>query len=1227
MKLKQQLVTYAFLGSLLFSYVSPVAIYAESTEATKETIESTSASAVKSSETTSSTEDLSLTDESVSVTQTSEVTSSNIEKEDALPNLTSSEKDNERVVPYEFRKSGTVDIQSFINQYAEQVIAIATPNDMYPSVMLAQGILESAAGTSDLAKLANNFFGIKFIEGVDNGTYDYVEYVSNEYINGVVVPVKSKFRKYKTPLDSFKDNAKKIRNGTIDKPDRYKGVLRSNTKTYKDATAALIAGGYATSPDYATKLNALIETWHLQRYDQGSKFSIDDLGTKLRVFGNSFTARGWVLSPYRVQDISVIYQNKVIGTGNIGILRNDVANAYPLYNQNNSGFSFSADTKALPMGKSTVTIRISLSNGETLNRNITVTRPDEAPKLYLESPNNNQVISNQQVIRGWGVALSGIQAISVSLNGVNYPITNFGLSRPDVKQAFPEYLTDKAGFSINLDTLPLSPEKTYLLRVEMLTNNGEKLSKEIQVKKGPTDIKSSIDSISEGKTYYDQSYSLSGWILSNVKINKVSVYLDTNLLKDDVAVNLIRNDVYQAYPQYQIKNSGFATSVDFSTATAGKHQLVIKLQLADGTIRNLTRNILIEKKADRFYLDTLSSKTTEVYGDYSIHGWALSAKSKFQTLKVYLNDQKIEEIMINKNREDVYQMFPQYQDRNSGFSFVLPSQELDLNKTYTLKFEFITSEGTQVTKTYQVMRKEQPKKIYLDNAPKQILYNDYSLRGWAIGNSELVDIKILDGTTSVSKDVSFLHRLDVKKLYPKNYYGTNGNGFSVTLDWSKLTSGTKSLSVVAAFKDGTTINTKMNVQIDKLDDKVYFDHPTSKITGDSLRIQGWFLSEKNVSKINATIKNSSIQNVIASQLARPDVYNFYPQYNQKNAGFSGSLDLSSLVSGNYTLVLTVTKVDGTTCNFEKKFLLEKQPIRTSIDAPTTNININNGDLTVRGWFLADEGVKEVQYLVNGTSIGRFSSFAARSDVYNAYPAYNLLNSGFSFSIANKYFKAGQNTVKLVFVTNSNRTVEKTITVHNTWTIVVDAGHGGIDSGAVGNGVYEKSINLAIALRAEEKLKRAGYTVVTTRRTDVSLGAGSLDLIERARIANENNADLFISIHQNSASTFLARGIETYYQELATTPSNGINQSQRIQKSINLAGKTQAQLIQKTGLPSRGVKCENFHVIRQTFMPAILVEGGFVTNPTDASLMKTTAHQDRMAEAIRVAVTSYIAENK
>lgn len=175
-------------------------------------------------------------------------------------------------------------------------------------------------------------------------------------------------------------------------------------------------------------------------------------------------------------------------------------------------------------------------------------------------------------------------------------------------------------------------------------------------------------------------------------------------------------------------------------------------------------------------------------------------------------------------------------------------------------------------------------------------------------------------------------------------------------------------------------------------------------------------------------------------------------------------------------------------------------------------------------------------------------------------------------------------------------------------IMVDAGHGGTDSGAVGpSGGQEKGVNLGVALKLRDELVGLGAEVRMTRATDANVaypGASQREELEaRVALANRWPAELFISVHSNSATNPDAHGTETYHSKNASRASK------------ELAKNVHAEMVPATGFRDRGVKEAAFYVITHTSMPAILVETGFMSNAVEEQQLLKPEVQERMAKAI------------
>jgi len=180
-------------------------------------------------------------------------------------------------------------------------------------------------------------------------------------------------------------------------------------------------------------------------------------------------------------------------------------------------------------------------------------------------------------------------------------------------------------------------------------------------------------------------------------------------------------------------------------------------------------------------------------------------------------------------------------------------------------------------------------------------------------------------------------------------------------------------------------------------------------------------------------------------------------------------------------------------------------------------------------------------------------------------------------------------------------------------IVIDAGHGGKDLGTNSKSPHyeEKILTLDTAFLVEHYLQKMGYRTVLTRSEDVFI-----PLKKRSSIANDLGAKVFVSVHYNSAPSKDAHGIEVFFY-------NSENDRKRANESRTLAQTVLDQVIRETGAKSRGVKHGNLSVVRETAMPAILVEGGFLTNNAERSMILQHSYNERLAWAIASGVSQYL----
>ena len=307
------------------------------------------------------------------------------------------------------------------------------------------------------------------------------------------------------------------------------------------------------------------------------------------------------------------------------------------------------------------------------------------------------------------------------------------------------------------------------------------------------------------------------------------------------------------------------------------------------------------------------------------------------------------------------------------------------------------------------------------------------------------------------------------------------------------------------------------------------------------------------------------------------------------------------------------------------------------------------------FYIDDKKIKltnQIPFIMIDDNLYQLSSNVIKSNNNYYVPAESF------FSIVNSL----SNTVSITLNTSEinfsklNEISKKTIKVDlrsekEKWefkTIVIDAGHGGKDPGAVGyRGTKEKDIALDVAKRLEKKLaKNMKVKIVMTRDEDIFLR-----LSERTKIANESNGSLFISIHTNAAEDRRASGFETFLigqnkneaavrvaaRENAVLELEGstgkkltdedlikatIAQSAFASKSEQFASLVQKEIKKRVQSKDRGVKQAGFYVLMGASMPNVLVELGFISNPSEEKKLRSPQYRDQLATAIYRAVEQY-----
>ncbi len=190
------------------------------------------------------------------------------------------------------------------------------------------------------------------------------------------------------------------------------------------------------------------------------------------------------------------------------------------------------------------------------------------------------------------------------------------------------------------------------------------------------------------------------------------------------------------------------------------------------------------------------------------------------------------------------------------------------------------------------------------------------------------------------------------------------------------------------------------------------------------------------------------------------------------------------------------------------------------------------------------------------------------------------------------------------------------------TIVIDAGHGGVDPGKVGvNQELEKDINLSIAKKLKKKLEKAGYIVIMTREEDIGLyeetdsNKKMADMKKRCALVTESDADILVSIHQNSYQSETVKGAQVFYYE-------------KSEQGKLLGEKIQSSMIETldTANKRKAKANRDYYLLLHVDCPAVIVECGFMSNWEEAQLLNEEDYQEKIAQSIEKAVVNYFKED-
>lgn len=438
--------------------------------------------------------------------------------------------------------------------------------------------------------------------------------------------------------------------------------------------------------------------------------------------------------------------------------------------------------------------------------------------------------------------------------------------------------------------------------------------------------------------------------------------------------------------------------------------------------------------------------------------------------------------------------------------------------------------------------------------------------------------------------------------------------------WAKVTYGGKTgyVSVDYLKKVGESGGETPGPETPVVESILKIETPSGTKTYGQQTVSGYFLTQGTVESISISSNGMVLGNATLN-VRRDDLASSQSSFpNAGQSGFTYTAHQDSFLNGTNTVKATARLKDGSSVTQTITFTYERPSFEaTGVLDQKADENYKNEDILISGYAKMVSGVKSVRVYLDGRIQGSATYGKTRSDDGNA-------STGYEYLIRRNNLFPGQNQVLVEVTGNAGEKLQftKILNVEKIPTIVIDAGHGGKDSGARGilNGsyFYEKTYVLQFALALEAELKAAGYNTIMTRRDDTFI-----ELSDRARIANSSYADLFFSIHHDYSSNSSSKGAFLIYPSTKVT---SISES-TIKESIDVASIVKQSFI-SMGFQDRrngtdaSISGHTLAVLRQTEMRSVLAEIGYVSNTEDALKITDPVFQKAMAKAMADRIRAY-----
>ena len=674
---------------------------------------------------------------------------------------------------------------------------------------------------------------------------------------------------------------------------------------------------------------------------------------------------GWLMTESNNPIFHIYIDNEEVNTTINRVKRTDVNRTFPNYSNNSNnqkpGFNTTIDTSTYLDGKHTLTLKIMDSEQNEIIKEYSREFSIEKYKTIfnIESPKNNAKYSKNMTVGGWLMSTKKDAKIEYYINDEIINANIVRNKRPDVISAVSGYggisTNPTPGFNATLD-LSSYKDGNYKLEVRIVDD----ITKEVLKKDYRNIILKKYDGCMniespQSNEELGTKLKVSGWILSEYKDSKIEIYLDNQLIENEIN-RIARPDVINTISGYggisTNPTPGFNTSIDISDIDDGAHNLKVRIvnPTTNEEIVSSSKKININKNKTIINLESPKSSQKR---NIKIGGWFLSLNTN-NYLKVFIDDQEIECEIKRIKRQDVISVVKGYGDEEinptPGFNTTVDLKDYkDGKHTVTVKVfekrknQIIGESSTQIDlKKYEGILNIETPQINTE------VNRNMKIGGWALSTDKDDSVRVLIDDEIKQTSVSRSTRKDVTNVVT-GYGDEEINptpGFNTTVDLTSYKDGKHTVTVQII--DNNTFDViaqnSTSFKLKKYNGEINIEIPqTSMLNSSSLVIAGWEMSELDNSYVEIYIDDVK-RNASISRFERADVISSVTNYGTINEnatpGFNTTIDISDLPAGKHTIKIKLYSKLNEFITEKSKTIIKYNDVYFGIDVSYYNGTID-----------------------------------------------------------------------------------------------------------------------------------------------------------------------------------------------------------------------------------------------------------------------------------------------